>query len=706
MRSGQWGDIELSAISSRRQFDGPELAGELVVQHQDPINQRLRPGVGLPQCRRGRGDGAGDLARQRGNGLSRVSYTEAMILTTLVAAVALGIAAQVLAEKFQIPAILPLLVLGILCGPAGLALFAPEALGPELLTALVHLGVAIILFEGGLTLDPRRLLEVGGPVGNLLTIGVVVTGVGAAVAAHLVLGMSWPMASLFGAIMTVTGPTVIVPLLRHLIAPREVKTLLLSEGLLIDPVGAVLAYFVLQWTERAGIPWRELLTQLTVITLTGVILGFAAGAVAKMVVRTRLVSGELRNLTILALLMVCYELAEHQAPQAGILAAMVMGFTMSASELPDLVSVKAFKGQLTTLVISMLFILLAGDLDLGAMGELGWKGPAVIALLIVVVRPLSVVASVWPSQMAWKERLVIGLTAPRGIVAAAVASLAAQHMVAIGVEGAQALEGLVYLGILMTVTWSTVMAIALPRLLGYASDPARLRAVLVGANPLTELLADLLKKSGRTVVGIDGVSWRLDPWRASGMATVVGDARDSTTYEDAGVERDSLVIAATTNDELNLLVADLVHSEFGVEHPVVALQVPPEDVGRRSRAWLDLFGGQGIDVARWIRRLESEAAVVVEIDLSQEGMAHQLRELDREFEHQIVPVVVWHGAEPSFRISLDTGASDSNLVLLVEKGPALERLQDLISRGAPADSDPSRSDAPRDTGRPDQSPTL
>lgn len=603
-----------------------------------------------------------------------------MILTTLVAAVALGIAAQILAEKFQIPAILPLLVLGILCGPAGLALFAPEALGAELLTALVHLGVAIILFEGGLTLDPRRLLEVGGPVRNLLTIGVVVTGVGAALAAHLVLGMPWPMASLFGAIMTVTGPTVIVPLLRHLIAPREVKTLLLSEGLLIDPVGAVLAYLVLQWTERAGIPMRELLTELTVITLTGIILGFAAGAVAKLVVRTRLVSGELRNLTILALLMVCYELAEHQAPQAGILAAMVMGFTMSAAELPDLVSVKAFKGQLTTLVISMLFILLAGALDLGAMLELGWKGPAVIALLIVIVRPVSVIFSVWPSQMDWKERLVIGLTAPRGIVAAAVASLAAQHMVALNVAGAQALEGLVYLGILMTVVWSTMMAVVLPRVLGYASDPARRRAVLVGANPLTEMLGNILKKSGRTVVGIDGVCWRLDPLRATGMATVCGDARDSITYEEAGVERDSLVIAATTNDELNLLVADLVHSEFGVEHPVVALQVPPEDFGRRSRGWIDLFGGRGVDVARWVRRLERESAVVMEIDLDQDGMANTLRELGREDDQQVIALVAWNDGEPSFQFSLDAPEPGTTLVLLVEKGPALERLEAVLSR--------------------------
>ena len=193
-------------------------------------------------------------------------------------------------------------------------------------------------------------------------------------------------------------------------------------------------------------------------------------------------------------------------------------------------------------------------------------------------------------------------------------------------------------------------------------------------------LAQGLKKSGRTVVAIDGVSWRLDPLRASGVSTVCGDARDSTTYEEAGVERDSLVIAATTNDELNLLVADLVHSEFGVEHPVVALQVPPEDVGRRSRAWMDLFGGQGVDVARWIRRLESERAVTVEVDLAEDGMAHNMRELAREFEQQILPLVAWHDGDPSFRVSLDSPEPGTTLVLLVEKGPALERLEEMISR--------------------------
>jgi len=171
----------------------------------------------------------------------------------------------------------------------------------------------------------------------------------------------------------------------------------------------------------------------------------------------------------------------------------------------------------------------------------------------------------------------------------AVASLAAREMAKVGIGGASEMEGLVYLTILITGTWSTAGALLLPRVLGFTADPARRRAVLIGANGLTEALARLLAAAGRTTLAVDAVSWRLDRFRAAGLLTVVGDARDAAAYEEAGVERDSLVVAGTTNDELNLLVAELVRAEFGVEHPVVALQAPPDELGRRSRAWIDLL---------------------------------------------------------------------------------------------------------------------
>ncbi len=603
-----------------------------------------------------------------------------MLLTTIVVAVALGIAAQIMAERFQLPAILPLLLLGLCCGPAGLAWFHPESMG-SLLEVIIHLGVAIILFEGGLSLDQKRLARVGSEVRNLLSLGTIITGVGGAWLAHDLAGMSWGAAALFGAIVTVTGPTVIVPLLHHMVAPREVKTILISEGLIIDPVGAVLAYLVLQWIERAGIPLRELISEVAVLAAAGIIIGFAAGSATRLIIRKRWITGELRNLTVLSLLLLAYLAAESQAEQSGILAAVVMGLTVSASELPDLNSLKAFKGQLTTLVISVLFILLAGQLDVTAVEKLGWGGLAVVIGLILIVRPLSVFASVWGRQLDFRARLILALTSPRGIVAAAVASLSARHLFELGIPGTETLEGLVYLTILVTGAWATAMALLLPWLLGYTRDPARRRIVLLGANGLSEAVAQALKETRRSIVVVDGTCWRLDHFRKEGWEVVCGDAREATTWEEAGVERDTTVLCLTTNDELNLIAAEEVRTEFGVEHPVVALQRPPEDLGKRSRAWLDLLGGGAVDVPGWLRMLESGKAKLCLTELENASSMASVREAQREAGGQFLPLFRIEERDPQFGVGLD-GPPGGKLAALVAEGRAMELLAE-NGKGSP-----------------------
>jgi Trk K+ transport system NAD-binding subunit len=377
---------------------------------------------------------------------------------------------------------------------------------------------------------------------------------------------------------------------------------------------------------------------------------------------------------IVALVMVCYLVAEHQAHQSGILAAMVMGFTISAAELPDLVSVKAFKGQLTTLLISVLFILLSSQLDLGSVLDLGWSGVLVVAGLIALVRPAAVALSIWPRQLDWRGRTMIGLTAPRGIVAAAVASLGAREMSKAGIAGGGAMEGLVYLAILATGAWSTLAALVLPRLLGFTTDPTRRRAVLVGANALSDVLARHLVAAGRTTLVVDAVSWRLDRFRNAGILAVVGDARDASVYEEAGVERDSMLVAATTNDELNLLVAELVHAEFGVEHPVVAIQSPPDELGRRSRAWVDLLGGGAIDVPRWIRRIENEQVSELTIAPSSPEAAAALHAAEREKRTGVLRLIGYQGDEPILQVGDDHLDQLDRLTLLISEGRPQELL--------------------------------
>ena len=608
-----------------------------------------------------------------------------MILETIVVAIALGIGAQVLAERLKLPAILPLLLFGIVAGPnlwrlLGVedgGLFDPSSLGHGL-EVFIHLGIAVILFEGGLSLNPKQLQRVGSAVRNLLSVGVLVTGVGGAWLFQVVTGMPWSTAALFGAIVTVTGPTVIVPLLRHMIVPRRVSTILVSEGLIIDPIGAVLAYLVLQAIERPGMPIQSLAIELVWLIFMGSLLGFAAGALAKLVVRTRVTGGEIRNLAILAILMLCYMLAEQQAPQSGILAAVVMGFTLSAADVPDLMQLKSFKGQLTVLLISVLFILLAGQLDLAAILDLGVAGLLVVAGLVLVVRPLSVAVSILPHHLGWKERLVVALTAPRGIVAAAVASLAARSLAQNDVGGGPALEGMVYLTIILTVVWATLMAVVLPRVLGYAKDPSRRLIVLVGANPLSVGLARVFQSEGRAVAVIDSSSRKLEGLRDQGIIAVRGDARDAASFEQAGVQRDTLILALTTNDELNLLIAELVREEFGVEHPVVGLQRPSDEFGKVRRAWIDLLSGKAIDLQRWIRRLEADRAQLVTLETADEEAREALRSMVADNPELVVPVAGWTNDIPSFRLPEGVESSYPRLTLLVAGDRIPEALEPFV----------------------------
>lgn len=617
-----------------------------------------------------------------------------MLLQTIVLAVALGVGAQVLADRLKLPAILPLLILGVLAGPNLWALLGvegggfidPDSLGHGL-EVFIHLGIAVILFEGGLSLNLRRFRQVGGPVRNLLTVGVVVTGVGAAWLFRAVTDQPWAAAALFGAIVTVTGPTVIVPLLRHMVLPRKLGTILVSEGLIVDPVGAVLAYLVLQAIERPEMALGPLAAELFTLALVGSAFGVAAAFAARGVARSRWTGGELNNLAILAVLLVCFLVAEIQAPQSGIIAAMVMGFAMSGSNIPDLAQLKVFKGQLTVLLISVLFILLAGQLELTAILALGTSGLVVVAGLILVVRPAAVFAAVRGSQVSLKERTVLALTAPRGVVAAAVASLAARQLDQAGIAGGAAIEGMVYLTILVTVVWATLMAVVLPRAMGFTKDPRRRLIVLVGAHGVSAALSRILRERGRAVAVVDTSASKLERLREEGMTTIRGDARDAATFEQAGVQRDTQVVALTTNDELNLLIAELVRDEFSVEHPVVALQRVSEEFGTVRRAWTDLFGGRGVDLPAWIRRIEAGGGRLVTLETEDEEALEAVRRLTDPQGVGAVPLVGWEADLPTFRIDPDAFQELDLLTVMVpsddvpgEVEPFLERVVSRVPR--------------------------
>ncbi|MBZ0088790.1 MAG: NAD-binding protein, partial [Thermoanaerobaculia bacterium] len=250
----------------------------------------------------------------------------------------------------------------------------------------------------------------------------------------------------------------------------------------------------------------------------------------------------------------------------------------------------------------------------------------------------------------------------------------------LGIEGGEVLEAMVYLVILVTGVWATVMAVVLPRAFGYMEDPSRRRAILVGANPLTRQLANLFLEQGRGVAVVDAVPWRLDPFRDAGFFCVVGDARDTTSYEEANVDRDSWVIAGTTNDDLNLLVAELVHSEFGVEHPVLALQSPPDDFGVRTRGWAELLGGQGVDIAAWNGRIVSGNAEVMKVDLEKESSYTLVKDLYRRWPEQAMVLCGWVGDDISFEVTGNKVRELDAVSLLVVPGDARDYLEAAAAR--------------------------
>lgn len=623
------------------------------------------------------------------------------ILETLVFAIVLGITAQQLAHRLKLPAILPLLIFGMAAGPHGLGLFNPADLGFGHLEVLIHLGVAIILFEGGLSLELGQLKTVSKTLRNLLTVGTIVTGLGAAALAHYVLALGWPAAALFGSVVTVTGPTVIVPLLRHMIAPRKVRTTLMSEGLMIDPIGAVLAYMVLQLILNKDLGPRELLVQLLTLAFAGALLGFAGGALARVLVGTRRTPEELRGLVVLAIVAGTYLLAEASAEQSGVLAAVVMGLTMAAWKVADLLAVKAFKGQLTILIISVLFILLSAKLDLRLMLDLGIPGLAVVAGLILIVRPLAVLLSVPPSELDGRQRVVLALTAPRGIVAAAVASLSAIQLrdVVGAADDAAMLEGLVYLTILITCTWATIMSPILPRALGYLNDPSRRRVILVGAHPASIAIARMLSEEKWSATIVDASRAKLDEARSKGVATTFGDARVTTTYEDAGTERDSYVLALTTNDELNMLIANLVRNEFGVEHPVIAFQSPHEEFGSLRGAWVDLLTGGPVSMLRWSRLLEDHQADLLTTPLPKGEGLSEVRSVLRSQGSDYLLICGWNGHQPRFKLSLSQLDEVERVSVITVRGEARNRLEAALAR------DQEEVDMPNAAGQGDDTDT-
>jgi len=505
----------------------------------------------------------------------------------IVSVMALGMLAQWLAWRFQFPAIILLALTGLLIGPI-LGWIHPAAdLGDEGLRTIINLGVAIILFEGGLSLRVHELKEAAAGVKRLVTLGVLLNLLFATLAARHVAGLSWAVSMVLGAILVVTGPTVIMPLLRHALLNRRTASYLKWEAIINDPVGALLAVVVFQYFVLAGDEGSAAGALLNIVQAAGIAatLGGGGGYFLARVFRAGLVPEFLKSPVLLAAMLALFTLSNRVQADAGLLTVTILGVVMANMRLPDINGLRRHKEYVTILLVSTVFILLTADLQTDTLAQLDWRALAFVLAILFVVRPAAVLLATVGSGMPWRDRLLVGWIGPRGIVAAAVAGLFAPEMIAAGYADADMLVPLVFAVIFATILFHGLSLRFLARRLALAPEGPRNGVLIIGGSPWTIELARCIHELGiRTLIADD--SWhRLRPARLAGLPVYFGEilserAEESLQFQDLGH-----LIAATSNDAYNALVCSAFTPELGADHVLqLSLGIPEQDDRRRLSA--------------------------------------------------------------------------------------------------------------------------
>ncbi len=484
--------------------------------------------------------------------------------------VVLGVSAQWAAWRLNLPSILLLLVFGFVVGPLSGRVFGSTWLDPDhlfgpALFPLVSLSVGLILYEGGLTLKLRELREVGTVVRNLCLLGALLTWLPAALAAWLLFDIRIDLALLIGAVVVVTGPTVIGPMLRHIRPAGAVGSILKWEGIVIDPIGALLSVLVFEAVLLGGSEGASASHVLVAIAKTIVFgggLGVAAGYLLALLIGRYWIPDFLQNAVSLMLVVATFAITNQFQEEAGLLAVTVMGFVLANQRLADVEHIVEFKENLRVLLISLLFILLASRLDIDDLLAVGWAGAGFVLVLVLLVRPLAVFGSTIGARLTFRERLFLSWMAPRGIVAAAVSSLFAIQLVEHAVPNAEMLSSLVFVTIIGTVTIYGLTAPLVARQLGVAeANPQGF--LLVGAHDWARALAQALKAQNVRVALIDNNWNNIAAARLEGLTATHGSVLAEQTLEKLEMGGLGRMLAVTPNDWVNVLAVRRFTALFG-----------------------------------------------------------------------------------------------------------------------------------------------
>lgn len=488
--------------------------------------------------------------------LSAAATSGQSVAIGLAAIVVLGISAQWFAWRLKIPSILLLLVFGFIAGPV-LGYIHPDELFGDLLFPFVSLSVAIILFEGGLSLKMDELGGVESVVRLLITLGALVSWAVVSLAGIFILNLDVLLAVLLGAVLVVTGPTVVIPLLKQIRPIARVSSVLKWEGILIDPVGATLAVLVFEAIlDGASGPltlWN-IVSGIIITLLIGTVIGSGFALVIVQLMKRNWIAPFLETAMVVMAVVAAFTLSNGLRAEAGLMAVTIMGIILINQKQVNIGHIVHFKEELVVLLLSVLFIVLAARVELDAFLQIDWRDFAFLLIVILVARPLSVIASSLGSNLPWKERLFVSSMAPRGIVAVSVASLFAIELHEAGFSDSDELVNMTFFVVVGTVLVYGLLSRPLARILNLTEKEPQ-GTLIVGAHNWAREIAGAIQEAGFEVWLVDNNKLHVEQAREERLNAIHEDIMSDGIIEEVPVERLGRLLAMTSNSELNALAS-------------------------------------------------------------------------------------------------------------------------------------------------------
>lgn len=554
----------------------------------------------------------------------------------------LGVLSQYFAWKFKIPAILPLIMTGLIVGPISAEYFSSdgtkwiepiwngtEGLLPEqILFHFISLSIGLILFEGGLTLKFSELKKMGPVIAKLITLGAITTFIGVAIPTHYILGISWEISFLFSALVIVTGPTVISPILRNIPLKKNVSTLLKWESILIDPIGALVAVLVFEFINAGEDKSYSLITfyEFSKFLFLGILIGYVSAKLIAFSIKKNLIPNFLINVLVLGSVLTVFVFSEVFAHESGLLSVVVMGVFLGNSDLPQFDDLIKFKESISVLLISILFILLASNIQLSDIKLiLNWQSLLVFSILILVIRPLGVFISTSNSSLSYQEKIFISWIGPRGIVAAGIASLFGIKLVSDGMENAEFLSPMVFMVVFGTVFLNSLTARTLSKILGVFLKNSE-DMLIIGASKFSRQIALYLESTGKKVVLTDSNKSKVSEAKRNGLNAINSDIYSNELLNDLELSEVGYLFALTGNEEIDKYAVRKFKSQFG-ENGAFRLYRADEVKSSNSSDKALLFGVE--DLLR-VETVGKDFSITENTVLNEEDLIEKLSSINKE----------------------------------------------------------------------------